>query len=51
MSSIAVTPVMIFLKALYSLKSHPGQPGNRALLVSLQQLSGFYQPGQGAKMA
>jgi len=47
MSSIAIMPVMIFLKALYSLKSHPSQPGNRALLVSLQQLSGVYRPGQG----
>jgi hypothetical protein len=51
MSSIAVMPVMIFLKALYSLKSHPSQDGNRAWFLSLQQLSGFYRPGQGAQMA
>ena len=37
-------PVMIFLKALYSLKSHPSQDGNRAWFLSLQQLSGFYRP-------
>ncbi len=47
MSSIDVMPVMIFLKASYSLKSHPSEHGNRALLVSLQQLSGVYRPGQG----
>jgi hypothetical protein len=34
MSSIAIMPVMIFLKASYSLKSHPYRHGNRALLVS-----------------
>ena len=38
---------MILLKALYSLKSHPSQHGNRALLVSLQPLSGVYRPSQG----
>jgi len=48
MSSIAAMLVMIFLKTLYSLKSHPSQHCRRALLVSLQQLSGFYRPGQGA---
>jgi hypothetical protein len=47
MSSITAMPVMIFLKASYSLKSHSSQHGNRALLVSLQQLSGLYRPGQG----
>jgi hypothetical protein len=47
MLSIAAMPVMIFLKALYSLKSHPSQHGNRALLVSLQPLSGVYRPSQG----
>ncbi len=51
MSLIATMPAMgFFLKASYSLESHPSQDSNRALLLSLQQLSGFSRPGQGAKI-
>ncbi len=38
-------------KNLIFTKPHLSQHGNRAWLVSFQQLSGFYRTGQGAKMA